>query len=144
MCIEWEDDLATGIDKIDNQHRVIFTRFAQFSSACVEGVAGDELVRLFKFLEGYTAVHFREEVEAMAGAKYPQIAAQETAHAAFLEEFARLRGLVEENGPVIENILNAKRAMIQWLINHIRHMDKAFADYLLATTRLPPPAPHPA
>jgi hemerythrin len=85
---------------------------------------------LLEFLEGYTAEHFRNEVAAMAGAEYPRLAEQEKAHAAFLGDFVRLRGVVTANGPSIENILEVKRVMIVWLINHIRHMDKAFAGYL--------------
>lgn len=30
MAIEWQDDLATGIDLIDEQHKGIFDRFAEF------------------------------------------------------------------------------------------------------------------
>ena len=31
MSIEWQEDIATGIESIDNQHREIFSRFALFS-----------------------------------------------------------------------------------------------------------------
>jgi hemerythrin len=132
MGIEWQEDLATGIEGIDNQHREIFARFALFSTACSDGQASEEMLRLLDFLADYTAVHFREEQQAMADAEYPQLAEQEKAHGGFLAEFARLRELVEGNDPSLEAILNGKRTMVRWLINHISHMDKAFADFLTA------------
>lgn len=137
MSIYWQEDLATGIESIDNQHKEIFSRFALFSSACSDGSGEDELLNLIEFLVDYTAKHFREEEETMAGAEYPQLAAQEKAHTAFLDDFNRIRELVKENGPNLDNILEEKRAMIRWLINHISHMDRAFADFLATTRRLP-------
>jgi len=98
---------------------------------------------LIDFLAGYTAEHFRDEEAAMAGAGFPQLVEQEQAHAAFLDDFVRLRRLVEENGPSQEIILNNKRIMVRWLINHIRHMDRGFADFL-AATRLQPTPTHSA
>jgi hemerythrin len=143
MSLDWQEDLATGIENIDNQHREIFARFALFSAACSDGKGGDELLRLMNFLSEYTVEHIRDEEEAMSAAEYPRLAEQEKEHAAFLDGFVRLRKLVEENGPSQEIILNEKRAMIRWLINHICHVDRAFADFLTATRHQPPVA-HPA
>jgi len=143
VSIDWQEDLATGIESIDNQHKEIFARFTLFSEACSEGFAGDELLNLVEFLAEYTVEHFRDEEKIMAGAEYPQLAEQEKAHAAFLDDFGLLRQLVEENGPSLENILNEKRSMIRWLINHICHMDRKFADFI-TTARRQPPTPHTA
>jgi hemerythrin len=137
MSIEWQESLATGIETIDSQHKEIFVRFALFSSACSEGLGDVELLRLLAFLSEYTAVHFREEEEAMSDAGYPELAVQKESHVAFLADFGRLKELVEEKGPDLETILNEKRIMIRWLINHICHLDKAFADFI---TSLPHPA----
>ena len=90
------------------------------------------MLSLLEFLKGYTAEHFREEEKLMSGVDYPRLAAQEKAHAAFIEDFVRLKGLVDEYGPSLENMLSEKRSMIQWLINHIRHMDREFAAYLVS------------
>ena len=145
MSIDWREDMATGIENIDNQHKEIFARFALFSDACSDGRGGDELLTLVKFLAEYTAKHFREEEETLVGAEYPQLAAQMKAHASFLDDFIRLRGLVDEHPPGLEIILNEKRAMIQRLINHICHMDRAFAAFLTSTRHQPltpiPPEP---
>jgi len=143
MSLDWQEDMATGIEVVDNQHKEIFARFTLFSQACSDGRGGDELLTLVKFLSEYTAEHFREEEETMDSAGYPQLAAQKKAHAAFLDDFNRLRGLVDEKSPSLEIILNEKRVMIQWLINHICRMDRAFADFLIPN-RHQPLSPHSA
>jgi hemerythrin len=36
---------------------------------------------------------------------------------------------VEQQGATQEQVLTEKRTMVRWLVNHINHMDKAFAGY---------------
>ena len=33
MSIDWNDDLATGVDQIDEQHRHIFALYGSFATA---------------------------------------------------------------------------------------------------------------
>ncbi len=130
MSIDWQEDLSTGIESIDSQHKEIFARFAVFSDACADETAGVELLRLLDFLSEYTLKHFQDEEKAMADAEYPRLGEQEKAHTDFVSELGRFKTLVEINGPSMELVLNEKRAMIQWLIHHIRNMDRAFAEFL--------------
>lgn len=51
MEIEWQDELATGIEQIDEQHKGIFARFAAFTTACNGGNAGEDILKLMDFLE---------------------------------------------------------------------------------------------
>jgi hemerythrin len=143
MSLDWHEDLATGIEGIDTQHREIFARFALFSGACSDGKGGDELLNLIAFLTDYTAKHFHDEEQAMASAAYPELPAQQKAHADFLADFSRLKRLVEQQGASQEQVLAEKRTMVRWLVNHINHMDKAFAGYC-ATLLLQPSVGHPS
>ncbi len=129
MSIYWKEELATGIDYIDDQHKEIFARFETFSSACTDGTGSAELKELVDFLSDYTGHHFHDEELVMTGAKYPELPAQKAAHAEFLADFTRLKELVDGQEPGRETVLAEKRVMIQWLVNHISHMDRAFAEY---------------
>jgi hemerythrin len=73
MAIEWQEELATGIEHIDEQHKGIFARFAEFTTACNDGCANVELVNLMGFLEEYARNHFRDEEKAMLEAEYPDL-----------------------------------------------------------------------
>jgi hemerythrin len=130
MAIEWQDDLATGIELIDEQHKGIFARFAEFKTACDEGSAKEDIVKLLLFLEDYTRDHFREEEEALQEAGYPGLSAQQEAHKMFLNEIADLKRKIGEDGPAMSEILDMKRLLIRWLIQHIKHQDMAYVDLL--------------
>jgi len=128
MAIEWLDELATGIELIDEQHKGIFARFAEFKTACDEGCAKEDIVKLLLFLEDYTRDHFREEEEALQEAGYPGLSAQLEAHKKFLNEIADLKCKIGEDGSAMSEILEMKRLLIRWLIQHIRHQDMVYVD----------------
>ena len=46
MVIVWKEELATGNEEIDNQHKEMFRRFNDFQSACKQGKGQDELSNL--------------------------------------------------------------------------------------------------
>jgi hemerythrin-like metal-binding protein len=95
MAIEWQDDLATGIDLIDEQHKGIFDRFAEFKKAYDEGCVKEDIVKLLLFLEDYTRDHFREEEEALQEAGYAELSAQQEAHKMFLNDIADLKRILD-------------------------------------------------
>jgi hemerythrin len=130
MSIEWQEELATGLEHVDAQHKGIFERFAAFSAACTTGSAKEELVNLTGFLEQYTRNHFKDEEASMREAEYPGLSIQKENHKMFLDDLAELRCRIDENDPDMAEVLGMKRLLIRWLIQHIKHLDMAFADYL--------------
>ncbi|HTP66936.1 MAG TPA: bacteriohemerythrin [Geobacteraceae bacterium] len=135
MSIQWQEELATGIDAIDKQHKGIFARFAAFSEACSDGDAKEEMVNLLLFLEDYTLNHFRDEEKALQEAKYPELSAQQKAHAIFAGNISELRAKVGEQEPNMPEILEMKRLLIRWLIQHIKHEDMAYTDFLKSRSK---------
>jgi hemerythrin len=132
MSIEWQEELATGIAAIDEQHKEIFARFAAFSTACSDGGGKEELAGLVHFLEEYANGHFRDEEKAMLDAEYEGLHVQQQAHRFFTGNVAELKRKVGENAPNMPEILELKRLLIRWLIQHIKQIDMAFADFLKA------------
>lgn len=130
MAIEWQEELATGIEHIDEQHKGIFAMFAAFTMACNDGCANVELVNLVGFLEDYARDHFRDEEKALREAEYPGLALQQQNHKLFLNEVAAFKRKVCESRPDMPEIMGMKRLLIRWLIQHIKHLDMAFADFL--------------
>jgi hemerythrin len=137
MAIEWQEELATGVEHIDAQHKGIFAMFAEFTAACNDGCANVELLNLMGFLEEYTRDHFRDEEKVMLEAEYPDLSIQRENHKSFLSEIAKLKRKVCENGPYMPEILEIKRLLIRWLIQHIRYLDMAFVDFLKGTAGSP-------
>lgn len=133
MALDWQDELATGIDIIDAQHKGIFERFAAFETACDDGSANDEFVKLMDFLADYTRDHFRDEENALLKVQYPGLSIQQENHKMFLNEIAELKHKVGEKEPDMPEILKMKRLLIRWLIQHVKHLDMAYVDFLKGT-----------
>ena len=133
MAIEWQEELTTGIDILDVQHKGIFARFATFKTACNDGFAKEELVKLVDFLEDYTRDHFRDEEKALLEAEYPDLSIQQENHKFFLSEIAELKHKICKNGSDMPEIMEMKRLLIRWLIQHIKHLDMAYVDFLKGT-----------
>jgi hemerythrin len=130
MTIEWQEELATGIEHVDAQHKEIFARFAAFSAACTTVCAKEELTNLIDFLENYTRNHFSDEETSMRESGYPGLSMQQENHAEFLDDIAELKRTINDKEPDMALILEMKRLLIRWLIHHIKHLDMAFADFL--------------
>jgi len=130
MAIEWQEELATGIEDVDEQHKGIFARFAAFTTACDDGSAKEDILNLMEFLEDYTRDHFRDEEKTLREAEYPDLYIQQKYHKIFLDEIAELKRKVGESGPDMPEILEMKRLLIRWLIHHIKNLDMAYVDFL--------------
>lgn len=65
MAIEWTQDLSTGSDEIDNQHKELFRRINSLLDACNQGKGREEIGKTVQFLEDYVITHFSAEEEYM-------------------------------------------------------------------------------
>jgi len=130
MTLDWQEELATGIEGIDEQHKGIFAMFVAFNTAYNDGNANEELVKLVDYLADYTRDHFRDEEKALLEADYPDLSIQQENHKSFLNEITAFKRKVSENGPDMPEILEMKRLLIRWLIQHIKHLDMAYVDVL--------------
>ncbi|MFO7339278.1 MAG: bacteriohemerythrin [Lysobacteraceae bacterium] len=118
--IVWRDELDTGIDVIDQQHR----RIVAMINRLAEGTP-ERLDEVFSELVDYTLSHFAFEEELMAAAGYPLSEAHKRVH----EMFARRVARYQERHRAGEDVIGELREMlVVWLFNHIRNDDKAYAE----------------
>lgn len=127
--IEWDDELLTGDDAIDHQHRTIHALYARLVSGEDNAL---ELVASLDILTEHILVHFSTEEELMALAAYPP--ALTRAHAGehrLLVNGVRDQVLAFRSGELasIEPIAGFVR---EWLLTHIHQSDRQFIDYLKA------------
>ena len=130
MAIVWDDSLATGDATIDGQHRELFGRVNQLLEACGEGKGKKAVTETVGFLEDYARQHFRAEERLMTLSKYPGEGAQRRAHVEFMERVAELRACIGKSGAGLDLVISTNRLLVDWLINHVRKMDKALAQHL--------------
>jgi len=130
MSIQWTPNLSVGVKHIDDQHKVWFEKANELFEAGKERRASEYISQMLEFLDEYTKYHFKDEEAYMEKIGYPGLEAQKKAHASFIDELAKLKSEYAKSGGNLLVILNANKMVVDWLTNHIKHMDKQIGDYV--------------
>ena len=120
----WQDDLDTGIDVIDGQHRRIVEMINQLEAARQSG-SQVAIVEVLDELVDYTLSHFAFEEELMEEAGYAFCAAHKRVHEVFIKRVSEYRMRFEAGEDITDELRNM---LSRWLFNHIRGDDKAYAE----------------
>ncbi|MGN6222157.1 bacteriohemerythrin [Pseudoxanthomonas sp.] len=120
----WQDDLNTGVDVIDAQHRRIVEMINRLHIAnrSMERIAVAEVI---EELVDYTLSHFAFEEELMEEAGYPFSAAHKRVHQLFAKRVGEYRMRFEAGDDIGDEL---RSMLARWLYNHIRSDDKDYAD----------------
>jgi hemerythrin len=121
--LHWSNELDTGIEVIDKQHRRIVDLINELNTAH-EG--GDTAVinHVLGELVDYTLSHFSFEEELQEKANYPFFKAHKRVH----EIFTKRVGEFQKRAAAGENVAQELLSMLKiWLVNHIKGDD---ADYV--------------
>ena len=129
MKVEWQEYLSVGVAEIDHQHQHLFDRYNAFFTAYSEGVAGEEVIRLFGFLEAYVATHFADEEKLQLRIGFPNYQKHRQQHLALTEKVTELRERLKSESPSTNLISSAGLLMTGWLIEHISVMDRAIGQF---------------
>lgn len=130
MTIQWDDDLLTGVDEVDNQHKEIFIRVNRLIDACDKGKGREEIKSTFNFLKNYIVIHFKSEEILMYRSFYPYLYSHIDKHKKFVAAISQLRQDIEKYGVSDQFINNARNSAVEWLINHICEEDKDLARFV--------------
>lgn len=123
----WTDELKTGVDQIDNQHKTIFEK-ANLVFNLEKDSNKEELEEVFVFLMDYANNHFYEEEAMMMKYNYEGFLDHRKEHNYFIEEIYNIYQDVKENAMNENNITLLKALFIDWLINHISVEDKKYVN----------------
>ena len=132
MTIEWTEDLATGVDSIDEDHKEIFFRYSLFIEACKKGKGRERLTMLLQFLEEYVAGHFSREEQLMNSNNYPLMEGHLEQHHHFARTIQSINKQIEKEGPSISLVAAVNRKLLDWLMDHIKKTDRALGTFLKA------------
>lgn len=120
--ILWTQDLNTGIDVLDNQHKRIVDYINQLGSAIKlrdRGVVGAVLNELVD----YTISHFAFEESLQEEAGYQYAKPHKAVHEVFIKRVAKF----QEKHDSGEDVAAQLHAMLStWLIHHIKRDDMAY------------------
>ncbi|MCR4287523.1 MAG: bacteriohemerythrin, partial [Deltaproteobacteria bacterium] len=130
MAIEWSSRLETGVAWQDRQHKEIFRRINGLLDAMNDGFGKEEVSRLFTYLDEYIVVHFAEEEQAMNRYGYPGLISHLAEHMAFIETVCALKQECSA-GITTGSVIKVKRAVVDWLANHIAGADHALGRFMM-------------
>ncbi len=130
MAIVWTADLATGVNKIDDQHKELFRRINTLLDACHLGKGKEELGGTVKFLEDYVVDHFGEEERYMIQYGYPSYAEHKSQHLEFMGNLSTIKEKLDSDGPGLLTVVATNHLLVEWLRVHIRRLDKQLGAFL--------------
>ncbi len=120
----WTDNLNTGIDVIDNQHRQIVKLINQLDDARKT----DNRARVGKVIDGlveYTISHFAFEEAMLEDVNYEFVRPHKKVHELFVRRVSEFQTRFKDG----EDISDELQGLLgRWLFNHIRHDDAAYVE----------------
>lgn len=131
MSFSWNNDLITGIEDVDTQHKELFARINALLTSCDKASGRDEVRGYIEYLREYIAYHFAAEEREMTTYKYPGLAAHEAEHEHFKKQVNQLYREYTEQGTSEQILRTTVWSSGEWFVNHILKTDKAMAAFLI-------------
>jgi hemerythrin-like metal-binding protein len=133
--LQWTEDLATGVEKIDEQHKELFEKINDLVAAVKQSACKYKIGDVIKFLEDYVAFHFGEEEAYMLRFDYPDYRGHKAQHEKFIANFNELK----KELPKLEGgskpgsydlSVETNRVVVDWILDHIAKVDKRLGVFL--------------
>lgn len=124
--VEFTDDLCTGIEFVDYQHRQLIDRINMFLEAIQQN--DEEFIEdTVGYVLEYTLFHFKSEENVMMRSLYEEFETHRDQHSIFIKKMFAIKTEIEESGITEKLIQSLKKELLEWLITHIQVQDKKLA-----------------
>ncbi len=121
--MKWSDEFATGLERIDEQHRMLFKIAEDFRLALDEGGGERTYPLLLEVLYEYARAHFQFEETCMEKYACPLAETNREAHAGFIRMLADYRQRLDSIGFRSADAHALVSGLDRWLSNHICRID---------------------
>ena len=128
MRAVFDDNLITGNDMIDSQHKELIDKINDLLIACEEDKGTDEVLKMLAYLKDYTNFHFSAEEKFQEEIDYPGLKEHQQKHAEFVATVDRLEETAKA-GITPEFTELVQKEVIDWLYYHIQGFDRSVAEY---------------
>ena len=127
MSGSWDEDLGTGIESVDTEHRLQVSLVNALEELLRQGSDPALAARTLSQLVEFTRVHFLSEELMMRLYAYPQHDAHKLEHGRLTDQVSELQRRFEQGET--QSALELADGLHRWLAGHIRTMDRAFATW---------------
>ncbi|MGF6147359.1 McHr [Kingella potus] len=124
--LHWTSDLDTGIEQVDEQHKILVQYINEMHDAHVAGnreAVGQALDHLIE----YTVQHFSDEEDLLKMAEYPLVDAHHRVHENFVNKVQTYKGRFDNGDDVSQELLDILET---WLFMHIRRNDHGYVRHV--------------
>jgi len=128
--IEWNDGLATGIELVDKQHKMLLEKLNDISEAIENQMGVDVIIKTLDFMVDYTDFHFTDEEKHMIEHDYPRIEYHKKMHKEFVDTLNKMITEFKEDGATERLAESVNIYLFNWLVTHIKGVDGAYGRYL--------------
>lgn len=130
MYAEFTENLATGNEMIDSQHKELIQKINDLLDSCEKSSDKVVAIKTLDFLSDYTEYHFNAEEQLQKDVEYPGYDKHKAQHEEFKKTVEELHEmLVEEEGPSPAFVAKVQENVINWLYTHIQGFDRSVAEY---------------
>lgn len=130
MYAEFSDNLITGNEMIDSQHKELIAKINELVKSCETSAELSVAVKTLNYLADYTDFHFSAEEKLQEEIGYPGIEAHKKQHREFEKTIEELHEMLrEEEGPSKAFSEQVNKHVIEWLYKHIQGFDRSVAEY---------------
>ena len=130
MHIVWKEELATGNEEIDNQHKELFRRFNLLQAACRQGKGLEELSKILAFLGEHVVSHLAMEEQLQIAHEYLGYLKHKEEHDGFIRNFRKLEEQLKAKGTTPELLIQTNMTIADWLTRHFTWTDRDLAKFL--------------
>lgn len=133
MIFKWKDNLNTGVEVIDNQHKRLFEIGNELYNLTIldDGIDHyDEIVMVIDKLKDYTKYHFDFEEGCMEKVGYSDIENHKKEHQRIIDKLNEIESKdIDMNQKQI--ILDMIEFIISWISGHIVGIDFKYRDLFI-------------
>jgi hemerythrin len=130
MPLQWTEKLATGLPRVDAEHRDLIEQANRLLEATRQARGRDELRPLLAYLEDYIRHHLSNEERLMRTSGYPDREAHQAEHRSFVGEYRLLAAEMAQNGPSAMVTVKLNRLLVDWVRLHLGGVDRKLGEFL--------------
>lgn len=130
MYAEFTDNLITGNEMLDNQHKELINHMNKLLKSCEKSNEKRVAVNTLDYLSDYTDYHFEAEEKLQKEIGYPGYEQHKKQHDGFKQTLNELNDMLqEEEGPSDAFVKKVEKNVVDWFYIHIEGFDRSVAEY---------------
>jgi len=127
MPFVWTNDLDTGVEAMNDEHRILIEKMNHLESLEGTGASSAALRSALEDLVAYTREHFADEEAYMERIGYARIGPHKKAHARVLDKLGEYAAQFESSPDALP--FGLVEFLNYWLRSHISVIDKRYGEH---------------